>query len=194
VTVADTLENGGEPNPVVRRLVAALVVVVLAAAVVVTVYRSSERRHERADFDRLLVLAAAGQASVERAQSQARDIAQYAEPFLNSPTTPPAVRESLFVTVSTSASQGRTDIEAQRQLIAAAATGHSGRLRAAKNAMLSYLSSWSSLYASAAGTAGSQAPDDIAAQQAAARLALVKAAPDHERALKANSVLGPSSA
>jgi type II secretory pathway pseudopilin PulG len=190
VSLTDTLENGSEPNPRVRWLVGALVVVVLAAAVVVTLYRSAQRRQERADFDRLLVLAAAGQASVERAQSQARDVAQYAEPFLNSPTTPNAVRESLYVTVSTSARQGQTDIESQRQRVAAAATGNSGRLRTAKNAMLAYLSSWSSVYASASGATQSQAPDDIAQELRAARLALVKAAPDRKRVLKANAVLG----
>jgi type II secretory pathway pseudopilin PulG len=192
VTLVDTLENGAEPNPVARRLVVAVVAVVVVALAIGTLYRSAERRHERAAFDRLLSLAADAQASVQQAQSHATDVARYVDPFVNSPTTPRGVRQAFDVAVSTTARQGQTDIDAQRQRIAADTTARSGRLRTAKNAMLAYLSSWSAFYAKAAGAGQSPSPDALSAQQRAARTALVNAAPDDERAVKAAAVLGAS--
>jgi hypothetical protein len=64
----DTLENGADPRPALRRTAAALGLVVVVALVVVSIHRSAEQRRERASFDRLLTLSAAGEASVERAQ------------------------------------------------------------------------------------------------------------------------------
>src|SRR5450432_3455035 len=147
----DTLEHGGEPHPTLRRAAYAVGVLVVVAFVAVSILRSVDQRKARASFDRLLTLSAAGQASVEQAQSQARDTAQYAEPLLNSSITSEAVRNRLYVAVSASARQAQSDIDAQLQRLEADPTGRSGRLRAARDATLAYLSSWSALFARAAG-------------------------------------------
>lgn len=190
----DTLEHGGEPHPILRRAAYAVGVLVVVAFVAVSIVRSSEQRRARASFDRLLTLSAAGQASVEQAQSQARDTAQYAEPLLNSSITSAAVRNRLYVEVSASARQAQSDIDAQLQRLEADPTGRSGRLRPARDATLAYLSSWSALFARAAGASNSpvDSQEDLDARQFAARAALENAAPDPARAAKARTVFGTS--
>jgi len=194
-TTADTLENGGEPRPWLRRAVYALALVVVVALVLVSFQRSAQRRHERASFDRMLTLSVAAQAAVERAVSQERDTAQYAEPLLNSSQTASAVREQLYVAVSASARQAQSDIDAQLQRLQADPTGRSGRLRAARDATLTYLSDWSDLFARAAGASGQYAgpQEDLDAVRLAAQVALEKAAPDRVRAAKASAVFGSTS-
>jgi hypothetical protein len=195
--MADTLEIGREPrrqSPWLRFAVYALSLAVAAALVLVSVQRSADRRHERASFDRMLTLSAAAQAAVERAVSQERDTAQYAEPLLNSSLTSSAARDNLYVTVSASAKQAQTDIDTEVQQLEADPTGRSGRLHATKAATIAYLSAWSTLFASADGTgspaAGTEDPD---AARLAAQTALEKAAPDKVRAAKAGTVFGTTS-
>jgi hypothetical protein len=192
VSISDTLENGADPRPAVRRTAAALGLVVIVAVVAVSIYRSAEQRRERVSFDRLLTLSAAGEASVERAQSEARDVAQYAEPLLTSSLTPKAARDTLYVTLSASARQGHTDIDAQLRLLTMDPTGRSGRLRTAREATIAYLSDWSALFARAGGAADAPAgsQNDLIALHRAARAALEKAAPDAKRAARASTVLG----
>jgi hypothetical protein len=192
VSVADTLENGGDPRPVLRWAAYALCLVVVAAVVLVSLHRSADRRDARASFDRMLTLAAGAQAAVERGVSQERDTAQNAEPLLNSSHTASATREQLYVTVSASARLAQGDVDAQLQLLQADPTGRSGRLRAARDATLTYLSDWSDLFARAAGASGQYAgpQEDLDAVRLAAQTALVKAAPDHARAAKASTVFG----
>jgi len=196
MSFADTLEQGGEPHPALpalRRAAYALGVILVVVFVAFSVVRSMDRREQRASFDRMLSLSAGAQAAVEQAISQERDTAQVAEPLLNSSLTTQAVRERLYVAVSASALQAQRDIDVEVQRIQADPTGRSGRLRAARDATLAYLASWSSLFASAAGSntpADSQA--DLDAQQHAARTALEAAAPDPVRAAKARVVFGTS--
>lgn len=192
VSTADTLENGGEPRPWLRRAGYALSLVAVAAVVIVSLQRSAQRRDDRASFDRMLTLSAAGQAAVERAVSQERDTAQYAEPLLNSSQTASAVRQQLYVTVSASARQAQSDIDTELQRVQADPTGRSGRLRVARDAMLTYLSDWSDLFARAAGASGQYAgsQQDLDAVRLAAQDALEKAAPDRVRAAKASVVFG----
>jgi hypothetical protein len=197
MSFADTLEHGGEPHPalpVLRRTAYALVVLVVVVFVAVSVWRSVERREQRASFDRMLTLSTGAQAAVEQAVSQERDTAQYAEPLLNSSLTTQAVRERLYVAVSASALQAQRDVDAQLQRIQADPTGRSGKLRAARNATLAYLSGWSALFARAAGSSNAPADSqaDLDAQQRAARAALEEAAPDAVRAAKARVVFGTS--
>jgi hypothetical protein len=197
VSMAETLEIGREPrrhSPWLRRAAYAVSLAVVVALVLGSLQRSADRRHERASFDRLLTLSAAAQAAVERAVSQERDTAQYAEPLLNSSLTPAATRSTLYVTVSASAQRAQSDIDAQLQQLQANPTGRSGRLRAAKDATIAYLSAWSALFASADGT-GSQAAgtEDPDAARLAAQTALEKAAPDQVRAAKASTVFGTTS-
>jgi hypothetical protein len=197
VSMADTLEIGREPrrqSPWLRFAVYALSFAVVAALVLVSIERSAHRRDERSSFDRMLTLSAAAQAAVERAVSQERDAAQYAEPLLNSSLTSAAVRDNLYVTVSASAKQAQSDIDTELQQLRADPTGRSGRLRAAKDATIAYLADWSALFASAAGT-GSQAAvsQDPDTARLAAQTALEKAAPDQVRATKASTVFGTTS-
>ncbi len=177
-----------------RRAAYALGVILVVVFVAVSVLRSMDRREQRASFDRMLSLSAGAQAAVEQAISQERDTAQVAEPLLNSSLTTQAVRERLYVAVSASALQAQRDIDAEVQRIQADPTGRSGRLRAARDATLAYLASWSALFASAAGSnnapADSQA--DLDAQQLAARLPSWRAAPDPVRVAKARVVFGTS--
>ncbi|HEY0871443.1 MAG TPA: hypothetical protein VGD55_13665 [Acidothermaceae bacterium] len=199
MSVADTLEQGGEPHPAlpaVRRAAYTLGVIGVVVFVTVQVLHSIDRREQRASFDRMLSLSAGAQAAVEQAVSQERDTAQYAEPLLNSSLTTQAVREHLYVAVSASALQAQRDIDAQVQRIQADSTGRSGRLRSARDAMLAYLASWSALFASAAGSSNAPADSqtDLDAQQVAARTALEKAAPDPVRAAKARVVFGTTTA
>jgi hypothetical protein len=192
VSSVDTLENGGQPHPVLRPAVYALSLAVVVAAVLVSIHRSAMRREERASFDRMLTLSAAAQAAVELAVSQERDTAQYAEPLLNSSHTASATREQLYVTVSASARQAQSDIDAELQRLQADPTGRSGRLRVARDATLTYLSDWSDLFARAAGASGQYAgpQEDLDAVRLAAQTALEKAAPDRGRAAKASAVFG----
>jgi hypothetical protein len=192
VSSVDTLENGGQPHPGLRRSVYALSLVVVVALVLVALHRSAVRREERASFDRMLTLSSAAQAAVERAVSEERDTAQYAEPLLNSSQTASAEREQLYVTVSASARHAQSDIDAELQRLHADPTGQSGRLRVARDATITYLSDWSDLFARAAGASGQYAgpQEDLDAARLAAQAALEKAAPDRERTAKASAVFG----
>jgi len=140
----------------------------------------------------MLTLAASAQAAVERAVSEERDTAQSAEPLLNSSLTASATREQLYVTVSASARRAQADVDAQLQQLQADPTGRSGRLRAARDATLAYLSDWSDLFARAAGASGQYAgpQEDLNSVRLAAQTALEKAAPDQARATKASTVFG----
>jgi hypothetical protein len=194
VSMADTLEIGREPRrptPWLRPAAYAISVAMVVVLVLVSIQRSAHRREERSSFDRMLTLSAAAQSAVERAVSQERDAAQYAEPLLNSSLTSAAVRDNLYVTVSASAKQAQNDIDTELQQLQADRTGRSGRLRSAKDATIAYLSDWSAIFASAAG-AGSQAvsSQDPDAARLAAQTALEKAAPDQVRAAKASAVFG----
>jgi hypothetical protein len=192
VSAADTLENGGEPRPFLRWTAAALGLAIVVAVVVVSVHRSADRRAARASFDHMLTLAAGAQAAVERAVSQERDTAQNAEPLLNSSHTASATRLQIYITVSASARRAQSDVDAQVQQIQNDRTGRTGRLRAARDATLTYLSDWSDLFARAAGASGQYAgpQEDLNAARLAAQTALENAAPDHARAVKAGTVFG----
>ena len=192
VSGADTLENGGEPRPLLRWAAYALSVVVVAAVVIVSLHRSADRRQARTSFDRMLTLAAGAQAAVERAVSEERDTAQSAEPLLNSSLTASATREQLYVTVSASARRAQADVDAQLQQLQADPTGRSGRLRGARDATLAYLSDWSDLFARAAGASGQYAgpQEDLNTVRLAAQTALENAAPDRARATRASTVFG----
>jgi hypothetical protein len=190
----DTLENGAEPRPGLRWLAAGLVVVLVLAAVVVSMHRAGEKRHERASFDRLLALAVAGEASVESAVSRVRDVAQYAEPLLNSSLTPAAERQTLYAAVSASARQAQIVIDTALHRLTAAPVGQSKRLRSAQAATVVYLSSWAAVFARAAGAedASGSPPIDLVGQRQDASTALQKAAPDRQRASNAATALGAS--
>lgn len=192
VSGADTLENGGEPRPVLRWAAYALCLVAVVAVAFVAVHRAADRREARASFDRMLTLAAGAQSAVERAVSEERDTAQSAEPQLNSSLTAASVREQLYVTVSASARRAQADVDAQLQQLQADPTGRSGRLRAARETTLTYLSDWSDLFARAAGASGQYAgpQEDLNTARLAAQTALVMAAPDQARATKASTVFG----
>lgn len=192
VSVADTLENGSDPRPVLRWAAVGLSLALVATVVFVSLHRSADRRQARASFDRMLTLAASAQAAVERAVSEERDTAQSAEPLLNSSLTASATREQLYVTVSASARRAQADVDAQLQQLQADPTGRSGRLRAARDATLAYLSDWSDLFARAAGASGQYAgpQEDLNSVRLAAQTALEKAAPDQARATKASTVFG----
>lgn len=192
VSSADTLENGAEPHPGLRRMAYAGCLLLVVAIVLVSVHRAADRRDARASFDRMLTLAAGAQAAIERGVSQERDTAQNAEPLLNSSHTASATREQLYVTVSASARQAEADVDAELQKLQADRTGRSGRLRVARVATLTYLSDWSDLFARAAGASGQYAgpQEDLDAVRLAAQTALVKAAPDRARATKAGVVFG----
>jgi hypothetical protein len=192
VSSADTLENGGEPHPLLRWAASALCLAVVVAVVLVSVHRSTDRREARASFDRMLTLATGAQNAVERAVSEERDTAQSAEPLLNSSLTASATREQLYVTVSASARRAQADVDAQLQQLQADPTGRSGHLRAARDATLAYLSDWSDLFARAAGASGQYAApqEDLNSVRLAAQTALETAAPDRVRATKASTVFG----
>jgi hypothetical protein len=192
VSAADTLENGGEPRPVLRWAAFGLILVLVAAVALVSVHRSADHRQARASYDRMLTLAASAQAAVERAVSEERDTAQSAEPLLNSSLTASATREQLYVTVSASARRAQADVDAQLQQMQADPTGRSGRLRVARDATLAYLSDWSDLFARAAGASGQYAgpQEDLNSGRLAAQTALEQAAPDRARATKASTVFG----
>jgi hypothetical protein len=192
VSGADTLENGREPRPLLRWTAYALSLAIVVAVVFVSVHRSADRREARASFDHMLTLAAGAQAAVERAVSQERDTAQNAEPLLNSSHTASATRQQIYITVSASARQAQSDVDAQVQQIQSDRTGRSGRLRTARDATLTYLSDWSDLFARAAGASGQYAgpQEDLNAARLAAQTALENAAPDHPRAIKASTVFG----
>lgn len=192
VSPADTLENGGEPRPVLRWAAVGLVLVVVVAVALVSIHRAADRRAARASFDRMLTLAAGAQAAVERAVSEERDTAQSAEPLLNSSLTASATRQQLYITVSASARRAQAEVDTQLQQLQTDPAGRSGRLRDARDATLAYLSDWSDLFARAAGASGQYAgpQQDLNAARLAAQTALENAAPDHPRAVKASTVFG----
>jgi hypothetical protein len=192
VSTADTLENGGEPRPLLRWAAFGLALAIVVAVAFVSIHRAADRRDARASFDRMLTLAAGAQGAVERAVSEERDTAQSAEPLLNSSLTASQIRQQLYVTVSASARRAQAEVDTQLQLLQADPTGRSGRLRDARDATLTYLSDWSDLFARAAGASGQYAgpQEDLNAVRLAAQLALEKAAPDHARAVKASMVFG----
>ena len=136
VSTADTLENGGEPRPVLRWAAVGLVLVVVVAVVFVSIHRAADRRAARNSFDRMLTLAAGAQAAVERAVSEERDTAQSAEPLLNSSLTASATRQQLYITVSASARRAQAEVDTQLQQLRADPTGRTGRLRDARDATL----------------------------------------------------------
>ncbi len=182
------------PRPgLVRALVGAGVLAVVASLVVTVVLpqrRATEQRHQRAAYDQLLALSADGEASIERAVSGTHDVVQYAEPLLNSAQTTPETRADLFRQINEAARRSRATIDAERARLTADKTTRSGRLKVAREATLTYLTSWSALFGHADG-GGAVAPnDDLHAQQQAARAALLAAAPDAVRAAKAAVVLG----
>jgi len=192
VSTADTLENGGEPRPLLRWAACGLVIAVVLAVAFVSIHRAADRREARASFDRMLTLAASAQAAVERAVSEERDTAQSAEPLLNSSLTASATRQQLYVTVSASARRAQAEVDTQLQLLQLDPTGRSGRLSVARDATLTYLSDWSDLFARAAGASGQYAgpQEDLDAARLAAQTALEKAAPDRGREVKASAVFG----
>jgi len=192
VSTADTLENGGEPRPLLRWAAFGLALAIVVAVALVSIHRAADRREARASFDRMLTLAASAQGGVERAVSEERDTAQSAEPLLNSSLTASQIRQQLYVSVSASARRAQAEVDTQLQLLQADSTGRSGRLRDARDATLTYLSDWSDLFARAAGASGQYAgpQEDLNAVRLAAQLALEKAAPDHARAVKASMVFG----
>jgi hypothetical protein len=192
VSGADTLENGGEPRPLLRWTAVGLILAVLVAVVFVSLHRAADRRQARASFDRMLTLAAGAQAAVERAVSEERDTAQSAEPLLNSSLTASATRQQLYITVSASARRAQAEVDTQLQQLQADPTGRSGRLHVARDATVAYLSDWSDLFARAAGASGQYAgpQEDLDAARLTAQTALEKAAPDHGRAVKASTVFG----
>jgi hypothetical protein len=190
----DALEHGNDPRPVRRWALRTVALGVIVASVVVAVViphqRDVQQRRDRASYDRLLSLSAAGEASVEQAVSHTRDVVQYAEPLLNSPLTAPAVRSDLFRQIDIAARQSQAGIEAERQRLADdGVTSRARRLRVARAATLTYLAGWSALFAQAAGGA-TQPGGDSNAERLAARAALVNAAPDPERAALAARLLG----
>jgi len=192
VSTADTLENGGEPRPLLRWAACGLVIAVVLAVAFVSIHRAADRREARASFDRMLTLAASAQAAVERAVSEERDTAQSAEPLLNSSLTASATRQQLYVTVSASARRAQAEVDTQLQVLQSDPTGRSGRLSVARDATLTYLSDWSDLFARAAGASGQYAgpQEDLDAARLAAQTALEKAAPDRGREVKASAVFG----
>jgi hypothetical protein len=190
----DALEYGDEPRParrwLLRTVALGVVVASLLVAVVIPHQRATQQRRDRAAYDRLLSLTAAGEASVEQAVSHTRDVVQYAEPLLNSPLTSQAVRSDLYRQISSAALQSRAGIEAERQRLAEdRVTGRAPRLRAARAATLAYLADWSALFGQAGGAAGGPSGDSNA-ERLAARAALVDAAPDAVRASRAGIVMG----
>jgi hypothetical protein len=193
---ADSLEFGTEPRRSRRRALAAAAVVVVAASLTVSVivpaHRAAEQRRARTSYDRLLTLSAAGEASVERAVSQERDVAQYAEPLLNSSLTGPQTRQTLYALLDTTAREARSDIDTQLQVMTTDPVIRAARLKAARQATLAYFAGWSSVFASAAGASGAAdgSNDNVLAQQDAARTALEAAAPDRARAAQAGLILG----
>jgi hypothetical protein len=191
VADSDTIEYGREPRTALRYValaVAAAAVLASLGSMVVSHHRAAEQRQARVSYDRLLTLAAAGQASVERAISQTRDVTQYAEPLLNSSLTAPAERDTLFRQVTTAQAKSRSDIDVERELLAS--TPASGRLRPARDATLAYLSGWSAMFAPAGAGGSATSQDDLVARQRAALAALQRAAPDPARAAEADTVLG----
>jgi hypothetical protein len=195
----EALEYGGEPRRLPKRTLTALALVVGGISLVVTVVvpheRAVQQRHELASYDQLLTLSAAGEASVERAVSQTRDVVQYAEPLLNSPQTTPATRTTLYNLMITTARQGQTGIDLERQRLQSKSLSHGGSLRTAQEATIAYLTGWSAVFADAGGD-GAVLPassDDLTARRVAARTALEAAAPDPTRAAQAGIVLGTDS-
>jgi hypothetical protein len=190
----DALEHGGEPHPFRRRILVAAGVVAVAVSLVVSVLlpyqKSVDRRHTQASYDQLLVLSAAGEASVEQAVSHTRDVVQFAEPLLNSSLTSRAVRTTLFAQIAAAAQQSSAGINAERDRLAADRATRGGNLKAARAATLAYLSDWAALFAQAGGGSGALPTDELGNERRTAQTALVAAAPDAARAAKASSVLG----
>ncbi len=190
----ETMAHEAEDHPGRRRGLIGLALVAIAASLFVSIVvpkqRAAEQRHERASYDRLLSLSAQGEASIERAVSQTRDVAQYAEPLLNSSLTSPATRTMLYQQVRAAAAASRNDIEAERQTLAAAPA--SGKLRVARDATLAYLNEWSALFQRAASGSGPAegTTEDLQVRRLAAQDALERAAPDREREALAGRVLG----
>ncbi len=185
----DVLEHEGGPRR--RGLLAFGALVLVGAAVVPTVvhrHEQSVRKHNRAAYEQLLNLSAAGEASVEQAVSQARDVNNYAEPLLNSAMTTSATRQTLYLQVKSAQNVGRTTIDAQLQALSDdPTTSHSHRLQAARQATIDYLSAWSAMFGPASGT---QTTDNLDARRSAALSALQAAAPDATLAEAAGVVLG----
>jgi hypothetical protein len=156
----------------------------------VSLYRSAQREHQRDAYDKLIALSVAGEEAVASAVSRTRDVVQYAEPLLNASQTTPETRATLLKQVSDTAEQSRAGIEAQRARLASASAP--GKLRVARDATEKYLADWAAVFDNAAG--GGQplerVQNDLLIEQNAARDALRAAAPDKDRAAKADGALG----
>ena len=168
----------------------AVALIVLASAAGTSVYRSAQREHQRAAYDKLIALSAAGEQAVASAVSQTRDVVQYAEPLLNAAQTTTATRTQLLQEVSAAAERSRSGIEAQRARLAAAPAP--GKLRVARDAAEKYLADWAAVFGNASGHGAplERVENDLLLEQNAARDALRAAAPDKGRAAKADTVLG----
>ena len=190
----DTVGRDAAPRPGLRRALIGAAVLAVAASVTVSVIipdrRQAEQKRNAASYDRLLKISAAGEVSIQDAVSRTRDVVQYAEPLLNSAQTTPAMRASLLVQVAAAARQSGSGIDVQvRNLKAAPA---SGRLKAAQQATLAYLSAWAAIFDNAAGQGADLTGADgtLVSQHQAALTALVAAAPDQQRADQADAALG----
>jgi hypothetical protein len=156
----------------------------------VSLYRSAQREHQRAAYDKLITLSAAGEQAVASAVSRTRDVVQYAEPLLHASQTTPETRTTLLKQVADAAEQSRAGIEAQRARVASASAP--GKLRVARDATEKYLDDWAAVFGNAAGGGEplERVENDLLQEQNAARDALVAAAPDKSRAAQADGVLG----
>ena len=184
---------GHEPAPRRRGLAIVGVAVLVAAGVIPVVVHHHQQdvlRHDRAAYQQLLSLSADGEAAVEEAVSQTRDVSQYAEPLLNSPLTSATTRATLYRQVRAAQDASRTAIDAQRQRLADDKATGSHRLKAARTATLAYLDGWSAMFAPPTSDGFAQSTDYLAARHSAALTALQAAAPDSTLAAEASSVLG----
>lgn len=185
----DVLENENAPR---RRgpLVVGILVLVVAAVIPTAVHRhrASVLRHDRAAYQQLLNLSAAGEASIEQAVSQTRDVTQYAEPLLNSPQTTAQARATLYRQVRSAQDVSRSTIDAQLRLLSTDRTTSSAhRLRAARQATINYLGAWSAVFGPAGGV---ETSDDLDTRRDTALTALRAAAPDATLAALSDTVLG----
>lgn len=168
----------------------AVALVVLASAAGTSVYRSAQRQHQRAAYDKLIALSTAGEQAVASAVSQTRDVVQYAEPLLNQAQTTPETRTALLRQVAVAAQRSRAGIEEQRARLAAASAP--GKLRPARDAAEKYLADWAAVFGNASGEGAplERVENDLLLEQNAARDALRAAAPDKDRAAQADTALG----
>ncbi|BEP13722.1 hypothetical protein acdb102_20330 [Acidothermaceae bacterium B102] len=184
---------GHEPAPRRRGLAVVGLAALVAAGVTPVIVHHHQQdvlRHDRAAYEQLVSLSADGEAAVEEAVSQTRDVSQYAEPLLNSQLTSATTRTTLYRQVKAAQDASRAAIVAQRQRLADDKTTQSHRLKAARSATLAYLDGWSAMFSPPAGSGFAESTDDLAARHRAALLALQAAAPDQTLAAEAGDALG----